>query len=119
MKRVCLTDLSGGDSNKTGLLEGDPFLANKAVRKSPGLQDLYVFRLKPFGPLGDGEFHRLAFRQALEAAGLDRGEMHKHVSLTAVAGNKSKALGIVKPLHSSLFHCFLFLCYFDIPAEKD
>src|SRR6476646_10795421 len=79
-----------------------------------GLQNSYVLCLPAFGAPGDGKFHRLAFRQAAKTAGLDRGEMHKHVSLATVTGNESKSFCVVKPLHNTLFHFVLFLCCFDI-----
>jgi hypothetical protein len=53
----------------------------------------------------------LAFLQAAEAAGLDGGEVHKHV-LAVLTADKTLALGVVKPLYCSCFHgvaLFLFI----------
>jgi hypothetical protein len=45
----------------------------------------------------------LAFLQATEASGLDRGEVYEYI-FTVLAADKSKTLRVVKPLYSSLFH---------------
>jgi hypothetical protein len=67
------------------------------------LQGANFFGLQTFLALGDLELDALAFGQAAEAVGLDGGVMDENV-LTALALNKTKTLGIVKPLHCSLFH---------------
>jgi hypothetical protein len=68
------------------------------------LQNFYVLSLQALGAFGHVKFHCLAFWQAAETAGLDGGEVHKHVSIAAVPGDKSKSFCVVKPLHNSLFH---------------
>ena len=81
-----------------------------------GLQCLNVLSLPALGPLGHIELHGLTLLQALEAAGLDRREMHKNI-FAALPGDKPKAFGVVKPLYCSLFHvvtCILFFSYFTL-----
>ena len=68
-----------------------------------GLERLYVFSLQALGSLFHFELHRLTFLQAAETVRLDSREMHENI-LTALAGDESETLGIVKPLHCSLFH---------------
>src|SRR5215472_562687 len=68
-----------------------------------GLQRPHVLGLQTFGTLRHLELHALAFLQAAEAVGLNRGEVHEYI-LTALAADESVTLGIVKPLHCSLFH---------------
>ena len=64
-----------------------------------------VLRLPAFGAFGHVELDGLAFLQALEAASLNRGEMHENV-FAILTADKAVALGVVKPLHCSLFcHC--------------
>jgi len=71
-----------------------------------GLEHLYVFGLPALLALGDLELHRLSLLQGAEAAGLNGGEMHKDI-LAVLAADETKPLGVVKPLHCSLFHCFV------------
>jgi hypothetical protein len=71
------------------------------------LERLNVRRLPALGPLHHVELHCLAFLQALEAARIDRGVVNEHV-LTILTADEAKPLGIVEPLHCSLFH----ICYF-------
>src|SRR5271170_3133219 len=61
-----------------------------------------VLRLPAFGAFRHVELHGLAFLQALEAASLNRGEMHENV-FAILTADKTIALGVVKPLHCSLF----------------
>src|SRR5450759_3465666 len=61
-----------------------------------------VLRLPALGALGHVELHGLAFLQALEAASLTRGEMHENV-FAILTADKTVTLGVVKPLHCSLF----------------
>src|SRR6266446_5243195 len=69
----------------------------------PGLEDLNVLGLPALGALGHFELHGLAFLQALEAARLDGREMHEDI-FAILAADESEALGVIKPLHCSLFH---------------
>jgi len=62
-----------------------------------------VLGLQALGTLRHLKLHALTFLQAAEAAGLDRGEVHEYI-LAALAADESVTLGIVKPLHCSLFH---------------
>src|SRR6266852_3736397 len=61
-----------------------------------------VLRLPAFGAFGHVELHGLAFLQALEAASLNRGEMHENV-FAILTADEAIAFGVVKPLHCSLF----------------
>ncbi len=68
-----------------------------------GLQNLDVFRLQAFGPLGDGKTYCLVFLQAAETIGLDRAEMHENI-FAVFASDKSKTFCVIEPLNFSLFH---------------
>jgi hypothetical protein len=87
-----------------------------AMTLRPRLRLSDVLRLQAFRSLGHIELYSLTFLQATEAVTADGWEMHENIfaSLTA---NKAEALGIVKPLHCSLFH-FSFLNRSWISAEK-
>ncbi len=75
-----------------------------------------VLSLKALGTLYNIERDRLAFLQALEALALDCREMHEHVFAIRPA-QKAESLGVVKPLHCSLFHesCSLLV---DVPPNS-
>jgi len=77
------------------------------------LQRTDVLSLPALGSLGYVELHALAFLQAAEAIGLDRGEMHENV-FASLPADKAVALGIVKPLYCSLFCHFVAYCPFQI-----
>src|SRR5215469_7866050 len=62
----------------------------------------HVFSLPALWALRHVELHGLALLQALEASRLDCREMHKNVFAT-LATNEAVALGVVEPLHCSLF----------------
>ncbi len=78
-----------------------------------GLNSLNVFGLQALGALGDTELHRLALLQALESARLDGRKMHENV-FARLAADKAVALGVIEPLHCSLFHVFCTLVSFLI-----
>jgi hypothetical protein len=67
-----------------------------------GLQRLNVFSLPAFRPLGHVELHGLALLQALEAACLDRREVHKNI-LAILTADEAVAFGVIEPLYCSLF----------------
>jgi len=67
------------------------------------LENLNAFRLQAFGSLDHAELDRLAFLQGAKTARLDGGEMHEYI-FAGLTGDKTKTLGIVKPLHCTLFH---------------
>ena len=71
-----------------------------------GLKRPHVLGLQTLGTLGHLKLDALSFLQTAEAIGLDRGEVDEHV-LAALPADKAITLGIVKPLHCSLFHIFL------------
>jgi len=80
-----------------------------ALKFARNLQDLNVLSLPALGTLHHVELHGLAFLQAAEAVGLNRGVVNKYI-FTVGAAQESKALRIVKPFHCSLFHnLILFL----------
>ena len=80
------------------------------------LQKLDVFRLQSLRTFGYVEPYRLPFLEATKATRLDGGEMHEDI-FAILAGNKAKALGIVKPLHCSLFHCLYLFLFLDVRLE--
>src|SRR5882757_5847162 len=72
------------------------------------LQRLNVRSLPTLRALHHVELYCLAFLKALEAAGVDRRVMHKHI-LAVLAADKAKPLSIIEPLYCSLFHVVSFL----------
>jgi hypothetical protein len=75
------------------------------------LQRLDVLGLPALGSFNNVELHRLAFFQAAKAVRLDRREMHEYI-FAILAADESKALGVIEPLHCSLFHdVAVFLCF--------
>jgi len=68
-----------------------------------GLESANFFGLQALLALGHLELHALTLSQAAEAVSLNGGVMDENV-LTGLALDKTKTLGIVKPLHCSLFH---------------
>ena len=73
-----------------------------AAVESLRLERADVLSLPAFWALGDVELHGLALLQALEAACLDRREVHKYI-FASLPADKAVAFGIVKPLYCSLF----------------
>ncbi len=71
-----------------------------------------VLSLPAFRALGDVEFDTLAFLEALEAACLDRREVHENI-FASLPADKAVALSVVKPLYCSLF-CHLVLVFLSI-----
>jgi len=70
------------------------------------LQNLYVLCLEAFRPLNDVELDCLAFLKAPETVRLNCRKVHEDI-FAVLAADESKSLGVVKPLHCSLFHCVL------------
>jgi len=67
----------------------------------------YARGLRALGTVFHIETYLLTFGEGLEAASLDGREVYEHV-LAAVGGrNKSKTLGVVKPLYGTCSHCFI------------
>jgi hypothetical protein len=62
-----------------------------------------VLSLPALGAFGHRELNALTFLKGAEALRLDRGVMDENV-LTAFPAQKSKTLGVIKPLHCTLFH---------------
>ena len=83
------------------------------------LQRTNVLSLGAFGAFPDFKLHVLAFPQALESIRLDGREMHEDVGSAVLRGDESKPFGIVKPLHSSLFHIAFSTLYFRISCRED
>jgi hypothetical protein len=67
------------------------------------LQNLNILGLKALRALGHIELNGLTFLEAPEPIRLNRGEMHKDI-FTGLPAYKAEPLGVVKPLHCSLFH---------------
>ena len=59
--------------------------------------------LQTFLAFGDRKLSTLSFGWAPEAVGLNSGVMDEDI-VPALALNKAKTLGVVKPLYCSLFH---------------
>ena len=84
---------------------------------SPDSGNLYVFRLPAFRSLHNVKLDRLTFLEATESVTLNGRVMNKHVVAVCTA-DKSESLGIVKPLHCSLFHKFpLLWCIAELNVE--
>jgi hypothetical protein len=64
------------------------------------LQGNYVFRLRAFLALGDGEVDLLAFSQSLKTAALNSAVVNKNVC-TAFTSNKAKAFSFVEELNGT------------------
>jgi hypothetical protein len=63
----------------------------------------HVLCLPALRALGYFELHCLALLQALEAARLNRREMHENV-FAGLTADEAVALGVIEPLNCSLFH---------------
>ena len=83
----------------------------------PDLDRLYVLCLPALGPLGHVELDLLAFLKRTEAVCLDGGVMDEDV-LAVFTAQKSKSLGVIKPLDCACFHCVMFLCC-KLPSERN
>ena len=104
-------------------MDGDELQNPEAWKLAPGLRKSApnlelerpnVLGLPAFGSFSDLKFHALTFLQAAETARLDGREMHENVFAT-LAADKAIALGVVEPLHCSLFHissCVTFRCIY-------
>jgi hypothetical protein len=92
--------------------EANLFDSPRAKAASQELDWPNVFGLPAFRTFGDTELNGLTLLQALKTARLNRREMYKNV-FAILTADEAVALGIVKPLHCSLFHdvvlVFLFL----------
>src|SRR5262249_14389618 len=82
-----------------------------------GLQSLHVLRLPALGAFHDVELYLLTFLQAAESARLDGGEMHEDI-FAILTADESIALGIVKPLHCSCFHCVAISFFSDFALNR-
>ena len=76
-----------------------------------------VFCLPALGAFHDVEANGLAFLEATESVGLNRGVMDENV-LSTLAAKKTKTFCIVEPLNCSLFHD-LFLVNLECTAERN
>jgi hypothetical protein len=81
------------------------------------LDGLYVLSLPALRALGHVELDLLAFLKRTEAVCLDGGVMDEDV-LAVLTAQKSKSLGVIKPLDCACFHCVLFLCC-KLPSERN
>jgi hypothetical protein len=78
-------------------------------------EGLHVLGLPALRSLRYVELNRLAFLQRAKSIALYRGEVDENV-LAVWPAQKSEALGVVKPLHCSLFH-FSFFLWIECIAE--
>lgn len=85
-----------------------PSFFNLSSNIRPDLDGLNVLSLPAFGAFGHVELDLLAFLQRTEAVRLDGGVMDEDV-LAVFTAQKSKSLGVIKPLDCACFHCVLFL----------
>lgn len=83
-----------------------------ALRKDAHSDRLHVFSLPALGALRNVELDCLTLLQTLEAARLDRREVHKNI-LAALTANETIAFGVVEPLYCSLF------CHMDTRVPFD
>ena len=60
--------------------------------------------LRPLRTLGDFEADPLAFLQAAEALGVDRGEVHEQIRAAILWRDETEALGVVEPFHGAVLH---------------
>jgi hypothetical protein len=81
------------------------------------LDNLNVLSLPALGALGDVELNALAFLKRTETVRLDGSVMDEDV-LAVFAAQKSKSLGVVKPLDCALFHGVLLLIT-ELPSQRD
>ena len=84
------------------------FLVSLRTFRPIYLDSLNVLGLPALGAFGHGELDLLAFLQRTEAVRLDGGVMDEHV-LAVLTAQKSKTLGVIKPLDCACFHCVCFL----------
>ena len=75
-----------------------------------------VLRLPALRPLCHIECHLLPFLQAAETTGLNGREMHEYI-FAVLPADEPIALGIVKPLHCSLFHKCSFCSFVVFTLE--
>ena len=97
--------------NESGISKGD-LNADRHSRERAHLERLYVFSLQALRALRNVELHCLTLLQALEAACLDRREVHKNI-LTTLTADEAIAFGVVEPLYCSLF------CHMDTRVPFD
>src|SRR5205814_6012112 len=80
-----------------------PLLKTSKPKTRNSLQRGHVLCLPALGSLDDIELHGLAFLQAAKAFILNGGVVHEHV-LAILPADETVSLGVVEPLHCSLFH---------------
>ena len=80
------------------------FLVSLRTFRPSYLDSLNVLSLPALGAFGHGELDLLAFLQRTEAVRLDGGVMDEDV-LAVLTAQKSKSLGVIKPLDCACFHC--------------
>src|ERR1700730_17227741 len=83
-----------------------PGTLNSGLTNVARLENLNVLGLKALRAFRHVEFNGLTFLEAPKATRLDRREMYEDI-FTVLPANKAEPLRIVKPLHCSLFHCFV------------
>jgi hypothetical protein len=90
-------------THKRDSLLAVPFAVPQQVEKRPELDGLDVLCLPALGAFGDVKLNALTFLKRAETARLDGGVVNEYI-LTIFAAQKSKTLGVIKPLNCSLFH---------------
>jgi hypothetical protein len=87
------------------------------------LEFLDALSLQAFGTLGDGELHRLAFRERPVSFCLYGGVMDEDI-ISGSALDESIALRVIEPLHYTLFSIhivsvFLLLYWFNLFSSRN
>ena len=88
---------------------GPELQAASQFQVAESLSNLNVLSLEALGSLLDLELDGLPFLKTAESAALDLGVMDENVSGAVRTADETKALGVVKPFHCSLFPKHLFL----------
>src|SRR6202034_726962 len=93
-------------TNSLQMDDGDYWTAERSAAKA--LLDYAGYclerernRLAALGRIDHSHCHLLAFGQMRNAGGTKDGDMDKHVLAAIVAGDETKPLGVVEPLHLS------------------
>jgi hypothetical protein len=87
-------------STTKGTAKAVPFCLDTAIC---GLERLNVLCLPALGALHHVELNCLTLLKGAEALRLNGGVVDEYI-FSALAADESKSLGVVKPLHCSLFH---------------
>jgi len=85
---------------------------------SEQLEFNYIDRLGPFRTFFGIKADIVTFGKALKAAALNRRMMDEYVTII-FSSDEAKTFAVVEPLHSSLFHCFLYPLIFRTEISEE